>query len=423
VPVSAGQSNWAGNVCYRAAGIHRPASRAELAALVARAPQVRALGTRHSFSDLADSPGVLVSLAALPSEVELDSAAGTVRVAAGMRYAELCQRLDRLGAALPNLASLPHLSVAGACATATHGSGVANGNLATAVTAVEFVTATGDVVEMTPDSDGERFPGAVVSLGRLGVAVSLTLKVVPAFAMRQTVYEGMPLAALADHFEDVMASGYSVSVFTRWDDALLGQVWVKLRDGGPGPPPAAAPWSQAVPADGPRHPIPGFPPHSCTAQGGVSGRWFDRLPHFRADAVPSAGAELQSEYLIARVDAAAALDALRSIRSRVHPVLQVCEVRTVAADGLWLSPAYRRDTAALHFTWIADAQAVSPVVALVEERLAPWRPRPHWGKLFHLAPAQVRAEYQRLPEFAALVRDYDPAGKFGNDFTLRYLGL
>lgn len=420
--MNSGAANWAGNITYQAGDIHRPSSPGELAALIARSPRVRALGTRHSFSDLPDSPGILVSLAGLPPEMETDSAAGAVRVAAGMRYAELCQRLDEMGVALRNLGSLPHICVAGACATATHGSGVSNQNLAAAVSAMELVTVSGDVVSVSRERDGDRFEGAVVSLGRLGVAVSLTLDVVPAFGMRQSVYEGMPLAALDDHFGDVMSSGYSVSLFTDWRGPHLTQIWVKQVCGEPDPPLAEAPWSQTLPADGPRHPIPGLSPDSCTEQRGVPGRWFERLPHFRADSTPSAGHELQSEYLIARQDAVSALHALDLIRARIHPVLHICEIRTIAADELWLSPSYRRDTVGIHFTWIADAEAVMPVVTLVEEQLAPWQPRPHWGKIFTIAPEVVAARYERLDDFRALMRHYDPAGKFGNAFTSRYLG-
>jgi alditol oxidase len=102
------------------------------------------------------------------------------------------------------------------------------------------------------------------------------------------------------------------------------------------------------------------------------------------------------------------------------PVLQVSEIRTVASDDLWLSPSYQRDTVALHFTWIKDTAAVTPVIAAIEERLAPLGARPHWGKLFGTPPQILAALYQRFPDFLELLRHRDPAGKFRNEFIGRY---
>ncbi|MBG0821027.1 FAD-binding protein [Planomonospora sp. ID91781] len=446
-------TNWAGNIAFRAGRVHRPSSVPELRALVARSGRIRPLGTGHSFNDIADSPGDLVSLAGLPPEVETDAGTGTVRVAASVRYAELGRRLHEAGYALPNLASLPHISVAGSCATATHGSGDANGNLATAVSALELVTADGDLVTLSRDADGDRFRGAVVGLGALGVVVAMTLDVVPAFGVRQYVYEGLPFEALDDHFDAIVSGAYSVSLFTRWSGPLIDQVWVKHRigpegadgaaaaggaaggapavvragaDGGPAPEtdPYGARLTDlygARPADGPRHPVPGMSTVHCTEQLGVPGPWFERLPHFRPDFTPSSGEELQSEYLLPRRHAVAALRALDRVRDRIAPVLQVSEVRTVAADELWMSPSYRRDTVAVHFTWVKDTPAVLPVIGLLEEVLEPFEARPHWGKLFATPPAVLRSRYERLPDFLDLVREYDPAGKFSGDFLERHL--
>jgi alditol oxidase len=406
-------TNWAGNIAFRAGAARRPASLAELRSLVARARKVRALGSGHSFSDIADSTGTQVSVAALPPAVEIDTAASTARVAAGMPYAEVARRLHSKGHALANLASLPHVSVAGAIATATHGSGDANGNLATAVAALDMVTADGDLVSLSRGSDG--FDGAVVGLGALGIVVSVTLDITPSYDVRQEVREDLPFEALAEHFSAVMSRAYSVSLFTRWREPRIDQVWVKRRDGEPGEL-GEQDWFGARPATGPRHPVPGVSAAPCTAQLGVPGPWHERLPHFRPDLTPSVGDELQSEHLIPRRHAVAALRALDAIRDRVAPVLLICEIRTVAADALWMSPSYGRDTVALHFTWIKDTRAVPPVIALIEERLAPFAPRPHWGKLFTAAPA-----YPRLPDFLALMRHYDPSAKFTNDFLTRHL--
>jgi len=408
------RTNWAGNIAFGAPGFYRPSSLSELQAVVARSGRIRVLGTGHSFNDLADSPGAQVTLAGLPPEVSVDSARSLARVAAGLSYAEIAGRLDERGFALRNLASLPHISVAGAGATATHGSGAANQNLAAAVAGLTLVTAGGDLVELA------REDGAVVHLGALGVVSSLVLELVPSFDLSQWVYEDLPLETLDDHFDELMASGYSVSMFTDWRAPRLTQLWIKQPPGVPCPV-TQEPWFTASPALSARNPVPGAPPENCTEQLGVPGRWHDRLPHFRAEFKPSAGDELQSEYLLPVAQAVPALHALNEIRDRLAPVLLICEIRVIAADQLWLSTCYRQDSVAFHFTWIPDTAAVLPVVTLLEHQLAPFTPRPHWGKVFTTPPEELRARYDRLPDFLDLMHRLDPPGKFRNAYTTRYL--
>lgn len=401
-------TNWAGNVTWSARARHEPSTLDELRRLVAGADRVRAVGTGHSFNRLGDTTGVQVSVAGLPPTVALDRDRGTVTVAAGMRYGDLATVLHAEGYAVANLASLPHISVAGAVATATHGSGPAHGNLATAVAALELVTADGDL--LTVDRADPRFAGLVVHLGALGVVTRLTLDVVPAFEVRQYVRLGLPRAAL----DDALDAAYSVSVFTGWRSPRFEQVWLKQRADQPPPP---ADWLDTRAADTARHPVPGMPAENCTEQLGVPGPWHERLPHFRLGFTPSSGDELQSEWHLARSDGAAALAALDPAAERIAAVLQVCELRTVAADGLWLSPNHERDSLAVHFTWVGDPAAVAPVLDEVEERLAPFAPRPHWGKLFTRDPATA---YPRHDDFRALLREFDPAGKFRTALLDRY---
>jgi xylitol oxidase len=350
----------------------------------------------------------------LPAEVSVDSARSLARVATGLSYAQIVDRLDKQGFALRNLASLPHISVAGACATATHGSGAANQNLASAVASQTLVTADGDLVELA------REDGAVVHLGALGVVSNLVLELVPSFDLSQCVYEDLPLDTLDDHFDELMASGYSVSMFTDWRASRLTQLWIKQPPGLPSPV-TQEPWFTASPALSARNPVPGAPPENCTEQLGVPGRWYDRLPHFRAEFKPSAGDELQSEYLLPVAQAVPALHALNEIRDRLAPVLLICEIRVIAADQLWLSTCYRQDSVAFHFTWIPDTATVLPVVTLLEHQLAPFAPRPHWGKVFTTPPEELRARYDRLPDFLDLMHRLDPPGKFRNAYTTRYL--
>jgi alditol oxidase len=410
-------TNWAGNVTFSASRIHRPASLPELQRLVAGSKRVRALGTGHSFSRVADTTGDLVSLAGLPDVMAVDAGRATVTVSAATRYGELAPRLHAAGFALRNLGSLPHISVAGACATGTHGSGDSNGSLATAVSALEMITADGDLIGVSRADGGGQFSGAVVALGALGIVTSLSLDIVPAFDIRQYVYQNLPGEQLAEHLADIFASGYSVSLFTDWRGPDIGQVWLKQRAGAPPPEPR---WYGALAADGPRHPVPGLPAAHSTEQLGVPGPWHERLPHFRLDYLPSAGDELQSEYLLPRRFAADALRAVASVRDQVVPVLRISEIRTVAADGLWLSPSYQQDSVAIHFTWRNDVAAVTRVLARVEDQLAPFGARPHWGKLFLTSPAAVRRLYPRLPDFQQLLASYDPAGKFRNELIDSY---
>lgn len=405
--------NWAGNIAFGAERVARPGSVAELQELVAGSGgAVRALGTGHSFNAIADTTGTLVSVAGLPPVVDVDRAAGAVTVSAGLRFGEFTGALHAEGQALHNLGSLPHISVAGACATGTHGSGTRNGNLASAVRALEWVAADGSLVSLRRgDPD---LPGAVVALGALGIVTRLTLDTVPAFDVQQWVYEGLPNERLLERFDEVMAAAYSVSLFTDWRSDRIGQVWLKQRVEADGPRTAPQRWLGAVLADGPLHPVPGMPPDHCTEQAGVPGPWHARLPHFRLEFTPSSGEELQSEYFVDRADAAAAFEALDRVRERFSAVLQISEIRAVAADELWLSPAQGRETVAFHFTWHPDEAAVAVALGAVEAALAPFGARPHWGKVFTMEPEAVRGLYDRYGDFERLVGEHDPQGVFRN---------
>jgi len=420
-PAEQMRMNWAGNVAFSAEEFHRPSTLSELQTLVARSSRVRALGSGHSFSPLADTPGRLVTLADLPPVIEPDAESATVTVGAGLRYGELARALNRAGRALPNLASLAHISVAGSCATGTHGSGDANGCLATAVTGLEMVTADGDVVTVSRDSDPGCFPGTVVALGALGIITRLTLETVPAFEIRQYVYENLPLALVTEHFGGITRSAYSVSLFTDWRGPGVRQAWLKHRADEPFS--AGPEWMGGQLAVSARHMVPGLPPHSCTQQLGIPGPWHERLPHFRLEFTPSTGDELQSEYLLPRQHALEALTVLQGLADRLAPVVQVSEIRTVAADDLWLSMAYEQDSVALHFTWTSDWVAVAPMLAEVERTLAPMQARPHWGKLFSTDPDVLAGLYPKLDDFRRLMLEYDPTTKFRNNLLERVLLL
>jgi alditol oxidase len=410
--------NWAGNIAYSAARFHQPSSVADLQFIVASSTKVRAVGSRHSFNSIADTDGDLVSLADLPRLVELDPQARTVTVDGGVRYGELATRLHDNGWALANLASLPHISVAGACSTATHGSGVGNGNLATAVQAIEIVTASGDLVDVSRDDDPELMDAVTVGLGAFGIVTRLTLAVEPTFAVSQRVYEHLAMQTAIERLDEIMADGYSVSLFTSWGPDEIEQLWRKQRvaDDSDDDDDASSPRYGAMPAQREMHPIAELPAEPCTEQLGVAGPWHERLPHFRMGFTPSSGEELQSELFVARGDAPAAMRALVELHDVLAPVLKVSEVRAVAADSLWLSMCYRRDSIAFHFTWVQSWADVEPVLARVESALAPFAPTPHWGKLSTMGAEDLRAKFERLGDFERLADEWDPTKKFRNSY-------
>ena len=415
--------NWAGNVTYRARIIHEPASVDEVRAIVSGAAavggRVRALGTRHSFNDVADTDGDLISLANLPRRFEIDASAGTVTVDGGARIGDIAPTLDAAGFALHTMASLPHISVAGAVATATHGSGVTRQNLSGAVVALEVVTSGGVMMRFDARDDRDTLNAAVVALGALGIVTAVTLAVEPAYSMRQDVFEDLPIEAFCDQFEEIASMADSVSFFTGWRGPTMDQVWLKSRVAHGAEVALPDGIFGAVPATVERHPIRGLDPVAATPQLGVVGPWHERLPHFRLGHTPSSGDELQAELFVDRRDAVAAFLSLDLMRDDLASLVQVSEIRTIAADELWLSPAYRRDSVAFHFTWVPDADAVRPMLRRVEAALEPFDPRPHWGKLSSLPPNDVMRRYERAGDFVRLADRLDPAGVFRNEFVER----
>jgi len=412
-------TNWAGNLEYGTEQLYSATSLEQVREFVRKQSKLKVLGTRHCFNKIADSTDQFLSLKTMDNVVALDPTSRTVTVESGMTYGQLCPHLDSKGWALHNLASLPHISIAGACSTATHGSGETNGNLSTAVSALEFVSASGDVVKLSRQQDGEPFRGAVVGLGALGVITRVTLDVQPRFMMQQYVYEGLPLRELKDHFDAIESAAYSVSLFTDWQKERVNEVWLKHRmEQGRGfdAPPE---FFGAKRATKNLHPIAELSAENCTEQLGVPGPWYERLPHFRMGFTPSAGKELQSEYFVPREHAVEAILAVERLRDQVSPHLLISEIRTIAADDLWMSTCYKRPSVTIHFTWKQDWPAVSKLLPVIEKELAPFSPRPHWGKLFTVSPAQLHSSYKMLADFVELSRKYDPHGKFRNDFLSR----
>ena len=408
------EHNWAGNYQYAATIVH-PTGVEEVQQLVAETTRVRALGSRHSFNAIADSAGLLVALDGLDDDIVINPAALTAEVSGGTTYGTLAVELQRHGYALHNLASLPHISVAGAIATGTHGSGDRNGSLATAVSALEIVTGSGELLRVDRDSTPD-FAGMVVALGALGIVTRVTLDIQPTFEVQQFAYQNLPWNGVLQNLDAVMGSAYSVSLFTDWLGETVDQAWVKSRGGEFS---GAAEFFGGPAATVGRHPLPGISAVNCTEQLGVVGPWSERLAHFRMAFTPSNGDELQSEYHVPREHAVAAIEAMRALSSRIAPLLLVSEIRSVAADDLWLSPSYQRAGVALHFTWKPEQAAVEALLPALEAALAPFAVRPHWGKLFQADAAMLATSSPRLGDFRALADRLDPAGKFRNEFLER----
>jgi xylitol oxidase len=407
--------NWAGNLTYSTTNVVEPGTVKEVQEVIRQCKKVRALGTRHCFNRIADSEYNLISTRNLNKVIDINPSARTVTVDAGLRYGEFCKQLHDAGFAIHNLASLPHISVAGACATATHGSGVANGNLATAVSYLELVNANGEVITLSRDKDPD-FYGAVVGLGALGVVTKITLDLVPAFQVRQDVYLNLPISQLENHFDEIMSSGYSVSLFHDWQTEHINQVWIKrvAKEGDSSA--AALEFFGAALADRNVHPIIELSAENCTEQMGVAGPWYERLPHFKMNFTPSSGEELQAEFFVPRQQAVEAIKAVSLLREEIKPVLMITEIRTIDADNFWMSPCYHQPSVAIHFTLKQDVNGVNALLPKIEEKLSPFNVRPHWGKLFTISAETLKSRYEKFDDFLQLIDRYDPQGKFRNEF-------
>jgi xylitol oxidase len=412
--------NWSGNLKYSTDKIEYPSSVEEVQQLIKKHDKLKVLGTRHCFNTIADTEHIFISSRKLNKVVALDESARTVTVEGGMKYGELSPVLNEKGYALPNLASLPHISVAGAITTATHGSGVKNGNLASPVAALEIVTADGSVVTLS-EKDGDEFNAAVVGLGAIGMITKVTLKLQPTFKMRQYVYEHLPMTQLKLHFDEIVSAGYSVSLFTDWQTENINEVWIKSVEDDNANSESKSDFFGAKPATKNLHPIAELSAENCTEQMGVLGTWYERLPHFKMGFTPSSGKELQAEYFVPTQHAVDAILAVQKMGKQIGPHLFISEIRTIDADNLWMSPSYKQASVAIHFTWKQEWNAVSKLLPVIEKELAPFNVKPHWGKLFTLSSKTLASRYQKLADFKELISKYDPTKKFRNEFLDKYI--
>ena len=416
--------NWSGNLTYGTRRVYTPNTVEEVKDIVKANDHINALGTRHCFNTIADNRYNLLSTANLNKVILLDEQNNTVTVEAGIKYGELAPWLHQKGYALHNLASLPHISVGGSIATGTHGSGVHNGSLSSAVTGLELVIADGSTLQLSEVTNAEWLNAAVVGLGALGIVTEVTLSVLPTYMVSQWVYLGLPFSALETDFLDIMSAGYSVSLFTNWATDFIDEVWVKeISDYGASSNKHHSLLTRfnAQPADCDMHPIPGISAVHCTEQMGIPGAWHERLPHFKMGFTPSSGEELQSEYFVPMANAVDAIYAVKRLGNQISPYLLTSEIRTIAADELWMSPCYNRASVAIHFTWKPNWPEVQKLLPIIEKELSPYYARPHWGKLFTMQPEVLRSRYEKLDDFVKFAIEYDPNVKFRNDFLQHYI--
>ena len=406
--------NWAGNLTYSTGNVYYPKTVEEVQEVVKKFDSLKALGSRHSFNNIADSTKNQLSLQNLNKVISLDKNSNTITIEAGTRYGDFAPYLDEHGYALANLASLPHITVAGACATGTHGSGIKNQNLSSAVAAIEFVNAAGDVITLSK-KDGDKFYGAVVNLGAIGIVTKVTLDIIPTFQMKQVVYMNMPMNELKDNFTFLESKGYSVSLFTNWKDKNINEVWIKsIATDNDVPAPAELYGAKLATKN--MHPVEDQSAENTTDQMSVPGKWYERLPHFKMGFKPSTGKELQVEYFVPVEHAYDAIMAVQKLNEKITPHLFISEIRTIKADELWMSPCYKQTSVTIHFTFKQETEAVMNLLPMIEAQLMPFNVKPHWAKLFTISPKILQSRYQRLEDFKQLVAEYDPKGKFRNEF-------
>jgi xylitol oxidase len=407
--------NWSGNLTYSTGNVKYPNSMTEIQQTLKFERKLRVLGTRHCFNTIADSKDNLVCSRDFNQVVSIDANARAVTVEGGIKYGELAPYLQQHGFALHNLASLPHISVAGSITTATHGSGIKNGNLASAVLGLEIVKADGSVVHLSREKDGEKFKAAVVGLGALGFITKVTLAIQPTYDVAQNVFLGLPMSELKKHFVDIMSAGYSVSLFHDWKGDRVSEVWIKSRIG-TDKLQSQPEFYGAKAATKSLHPIMDHSAESCTEQMGIPGPWYERLPHFKMGFTPSSGKELQTEYFVPLERAVEAIETVSRLGKQIHPHLFITEIRTIAADDLWMSPCHNQTSVAIHFTWKQETDAVLQLLPQIENELVPFNPRPHWGKIFTMAPKVLQSRYEKLDDFKKFITEFDPSGKFRNEF-------
>ncbi|MFE6917719.1 D-arabinono-1,4-lactone oxidase [Streptomyces rubiginosohelvolus] len=425
--------NWARQQSCSPARIERPANERQLSEAIDRAGRdglrVRPVGSGHSFTDTCLTDGVIVDQSAMQRVLDVDTETGLVKVEAGIKLHRLTAELHRYGLALENQGDIDKQSLAGALATATHGTGERFRNLSANVVGCRLVTATGEVVEIDEERDADAWRAARVSVGALGVISQYTLRCVPAFRIHR-VDEVRPvtevladldrLVAAHDHFE-VLALPHTDKVLT----------YASRRTDRPAAPPRrlAAWWNDDVlsnvglgAATHLARLVPGAAPRVARAMSGVVGRYEQLDDSHGVYAHERRVRFTEMEYAIPRAHAAEALQRVRTlIAERRLPVVFPIELRFTAPDDAFLSTAYGRDTAylAVHHVVPAEYEAFFRAVEAIMDE---YDGRPHWGKRHFQTAATLAARYPAWQEFQSVRARLDPDGMFTNDYIARVLG-
>lgn len=409
--------NWAKNITFSSQNYIEIENLTQLQKVIESSNKLKVIGTGHSFSEIADTTGTLISLKNLDAEIEIDEKSQTVRVSAGTSYANLAKYLEKNGWALSNLASLGEITIAGAVMTGTHGSGSDNKVLSDSVVAIEMILASGDKF-VIDRKDFAQFPGFVVSFGALGVFTKLTLKIVKSFSVKQVVYENIPIQSVLENFNEIFDRPYSASYFSNWSPKNTGQIWMKFLDNEKFSELQSNAYGGNLALTN-QHPVKVNHPGNCTEQMGVAGKWLFRLPHFKLDSSPASGDEVQTEYLVDRDYVQGYINELTKIGEDIAARVYATEIRTMSSDDLWLSGAYGRETVGFHFTWKKTSE-VKDFLPVIENILGKNKGRPHWGKLFSTPRAQLIERYPKYEEFRQLIQKYDSGNKFRNKFIEQY---
>jgi FAD-linked oxidoreductase len=425
--------NWAGDQRARPAAVATPGSIEEISAAIARAGtddrRVRVVGSGHSFSDIALTDGLQLRLDQLTRVLDLDRSSGFVRVQAGITIRELSARLAEHGLALENLGDVDAQTIAGAIATATHGTGARLRNISAQATELTLVLADGSTLRCAPDEDAEAYRAARVSLGALGVIAEVTLRCVPAFTLRGHDAP-RPLADTLDRFQELALANdhFEFFVFPHTDTALTRTN--NRTDERPRPRGRISAYANDILLTnhafglfcraGRR--LPGRIPQInrlVTRLAGSSTR-VDRSD--RIFASPRLVRFTEMEYSLSR-DATpeAVLRIMALVPARGFAVPFPIEVRTVADDDAFLSTASGRDSGfvAVH---MFEHMAYEPYFRAVEAIMDELGGRPHWGKRHYQTAATLRARYPDWDRFQAVRARLDPQGRFANGYTDRVLG-
>uniref|UniRef100_A0A915D0Y3 FAD-binding PCMH-type domain-containing protein n=1 Tax=Ditylenchus dipsaci TaxID=166011 RepID=A0A915D0Y3_9BILA len=410
--------NWGGNFNFSTQDIKYPTTTAGVQQLVKECKgKIRPVGTRHSFSEIANTNDTLICLVHMNLILSVDPSVPSVTVQAGITYTDLIPFLQSIGLAIPMMASLGEISIAGAINTAVHGSGAGIGNLATQVLGLQMVLADGSVVQYSKGQNDTELAAATVGLGALGIVTQVTLQAQPTYNLAINVFENMDMSVLDTQLYNITHSGYAINMWSTFGTpGVLDQVWIttKVDSNGVNAYGNVSQLYGAPAATAQSSPIAALPPTYVVPQMGIVGPYYERLTDYDLGLSGQEGQQTQSEYYVDFDDFVPALKALQTLSAEINAVVYVALFRITEKDELWMSPQYKKTTMAIHFSWQPKLDQVMALLPKIEAALAPFNPIPHWGKLYTLKPEQYLPLLPKYPEWREQVELHDPTHKFRN---------